>query len=209
MLRLNHDAQVMTKHLAESFVDLRRHRLAAKPLTKLRLDHVKRRFDIAALVIVAQELSEAVLPERRGNETILLVEDEPMVRELSRQFLEEYGYRVLTAANGRDGLEVFQDFPDRIDLIVTDVVMPQMSGRELVEKARQLRPNTQVLYMSGFTDDAIGRHGVIADDFCFIQKPFSPDALARKVREILDSSSAGASDGLPIPRNKPGEELRA
>jgi CheY-like chemotaxis protein len=144
-----------------------------------------------------------------GTETILLVEDEPMVRELAKEVLEEYGYQVMTAANGRAGLQVCQDFPDKIDLIVTDVVMPQMSGRELAEKARSLRPNTQVLYMSGFTDDAIVRHGVIADDFCFIQKPFSPDALAKKVREILDSTSAGASSGLTIPANKASEELRA
>jgi CheY-like chemotaxis protein len=143
-----------------------------------------------------------------GTETILLVEDEPMVRELAREVLEEYGYRVLTAANGRDGLQVCEEFADRIELIVTDVIMPQMSGRELAEKARRLRPDAHVLYMSGFTDDAVVRHGVIADDFCFIQKPFSPDALARKVREILDSPSVGANGGLTIPA-KPSEELRA
>jgi len=121
-----------------------------------------------------------------GNETILLVEDEPMVRALGKEFLEEYGYRVLTAANGREGLQMCHDFAERIDLIITDVVMPQMSGRELAEKAREFRPDARVLFMSGFTDDAVVRHGIVADDVCFIQKPFSPETLARKAREVLD-----------------------
>jgi PAS domain S-box-containing protein len=132
------------------------------------------------------ELAPGLVPG--GNETILLVEDEPMVRDLAKEFLEEYGYHVLTAANGREGLEVCREFNDEIDLIVTDVVMPQMSGRELAEHVRALRPDARVLYMSGFTDDAIVRHGVVADDMCFIQKPFSPDALARKARELLDNN---------------------
>ena len=155
-----------------------------------------------------EESEVALTAQSLGTETVLLVEDEPMVRELAREVLAEYGYRVLTAANGRDGLQVCEEFAGRIELIVTDVVMPQMSGRELAEKARRLRPDAHVLYMSGFTDDAVVRHGVIADDFCFIQKPFSPDALARKVREILDSPSVGANGGLTIPA-KPSEELRA
>ncbi len=141
----------------------------------------------------------------RGNETILIVEDEPMVRDLAREFLEEYGYRVLTAANGNEGLRVCEEFPEKIDLIVTDVVMPQMSGRELAMKARTLRPETLVLYMSGFTDDAVVRHGVIADDFCFIQKPFSPDALARQVRAVLDGEH-GSSDQTHLPvKNRSAE----
>jgi CheY-like chemotaxis protein len=128
-----------------------------------------------------------------GNETILLVEDEPMVRALGKEFLEEYGYRVLTAANGREGLQMCQDFAERIDLIITDVVMPQMSGRELAEKARELRPDARVLFMSGFTDDAVVRHGIVADDVCFIQKPFSPEALARKAREVLEGANGQSS----------------
>jgi len=128
-----------------------------------------------------------------GNETILLVEDEPMVRALGKEFLEEYGYRVLTAGNGREGLQMCQDFAERIDLIITDVVMPQMSGRELAEKARELRPDARVLFMSGFTDDAVVRHGIVADDVCFIQKPFSPEALARKAREVLEGANGQSS----------------
>jgi DNA-binding response OmpR family regulator len=141
---------------------------------------------------------ESAVFTARGNETILLVEDEPMVRDLAREFLEEYGYRVLTAANGKEGLSVCQDYPERIDLIVTDVVMPQMSGRELAEAVRTLRPEARVLYMSGFTDDAIVRHGVIADDLCFIQKPFSPDALAGKVRAVL-SGEHNSAEHLHMP----------
>jgi two-component system cell cycle sensor histidine kinase/response regulator CckA len=143
-----------------------------------------------------------------GSETILLVEDEAMVRELARESLEEFGYRVLTAANGSEGLDVCQSFPEKIDLILTDVVMPQMSGRELAEKARTLRPETQVLYMSGFTDDAVLRHGVIADDLCFVQKPFSPDGLARKVREILDGSLINSCNEPQVPARSQPEESR-
>jgi PAS domain S-box-containing protein len=142
----------------------------------------------------------------RGSETILLVEDEPMVRELAREVLEEYGYRVLTAANGKEGLSVCRDYPEKIDLIVTDVVMPQMSGRELAEKARTLRPDTRVLYMSGFTDDAIVRHGLIADDLCFIQKPFSPDGLASKVRAVLGGEHT-SPDQIQIPVDNRSEEM--
>jgi two-component system, cell cycle sensor histidine kinase and response regulator CckA len=148
---------------------------------------------------VAADDVEGVVANVRGTETILLVEDEPTVRELAKEFLEEYGYRVLAAANGSEGLSVCKEFREKIDLIITDVVMPQMSGRELAEQARILRPETQVLYMSGFTDDAVVRHGVIADDLCFIQKPFSPDALASKAREILDAPHGNGSRTLNIP----------
>jgi len=158
----------------------------------------------AAAEVGASDMS--VVSVARGNETILVVEDEPMVRDLAKEFLEEYGYRVLTAANGKEGLRVCHEFPEKIDLIVTDVVMPQMSGRELAMKARTLRPETRVLYMSGFTDDAVVRHGVSADDLCFIQKPFSPDALARQVRAVLDGEH-GPSDQTHIPVNNRPEEV--
>ena len=116
----------------------------------------------------------------------MLVEDEDSVRELAKEILQEYGYDVLTASHGVEGLKLCRDFPDNIHLLITDVVMPQMSGRELAENVSAIRPETRVLYMSGFTDDAVVRHGVLADDMCFIQKPFSPDALALKVRQLLD-----------------------
>ena len=124
----------------------------------------------------------------RGSETILLVEDEEMVRELSKEILEQYGYSVITAANGKEGLAVCREFKGDIDLMITDVVMPQMSGRQLVESIGSFRPNTRVLFMSGFTDDAVVRHGVLDDGICFIQKPFSPEFLAVKAREVLDGN---------------------
>ncbi len=123
---------------------------------------------------------------QRGSETILLVEDEDMVRELSKEILQEYGYAVITAQNGHEGLRICQEFQGNIDLMITDVVMPKMSGRQLAESIGSSRPGTRVLYMSGFTDDAVVRHGVLDDGVCFIQKPFSPEALAAKAREVLD-----------------------
>ncbi|HEY6803248.1 MAG TPA: PAS domain S-box protein [Pyrinomonadaceae bacterium] len=122
----------------------------------------------------------------RGQETILLVEDEEMVRNLSREILEMNGYRVLTACDGQQAARLCESIDEQIDLMVTDVVMPQMSGRQLSEVVAKQRPEMAVLYMSGYTDDAIVRHGVLDDGMPFLQKPFTPDALARKVRELLE-----------------------
>lgn len=121
-----------------------------------------------------------------GAETILLVEDEEMVRNLTREILEMNGYRVLTARDGEEACRVCESFTEEIHLMVTDVVMPQMSGRELSERVVKQRPDMAVLFMSGYTDDAIVRHGVLDDDMPFLQKPFTPDAFARKVRELLE-----------------------
>lgn len=133
---------------------------------------------------IGEETESVTVPH--GKETILLVEDEEQVRNLSKEILESYGYSVLTAANGSDGLHTGEEFKGRIDLVLTDVIMPQMSGRELINKWKVLRPDSKVLYMSGFTDDAIIHHGVLDDGVFFLQKPFSPDSLAAKVREVLD-----------------------
>jgi PAS domain S-box-containing protein len=138
-----------------------------------------------------------------GHETILLVEDEEIVRALAREILETQGYEVLTATNGEEGLRVCHQFGGRIDLLITDVVMPNMSGRELAENVAGLRPETRILYMSGFTDDAIVRHGVLDDGVSFIQKPFSPDALAMKARSVLD----GAQHFPNTPPSLPGATL--
>ena len=127
--------------------------------------------------------SEAI---RSGTETILLAEDSTAVRLAARQILERFGYTVLEAANGTEALSTAQNGAV-IDLLLTDVVMPEMSGRELVDRFAKLRPNTKVLFMSGYTDDAIVRHGVLRPGTAYLQKPFSPDTLARKVREVLDS----------------------
>lgn len=132
----------------------------------------------------AEETESFAVPH--GKETILLVEDEAQVRNLSKEILELYGYSVLTAANGAAGLQTGEEFQGRIDLVLTDVIMPLMSGRELIDKWKVFRPESKVLYMSGFTDDAIIHHGVLDDGVFFLQKPFSPDSLAAKVREVLD-----------------------
>jgi PAS domain S-box-containing protein len=121
-----------------------------------------------------------------GTETILLVEDESQIREMAFEFLSESGYRVLVASNGMEALTILNEASGPVHLILTDVIMPQMNGRELTECVASLRPETKVLYMSGYTNDAVVRHGVLDSGTSFIQKPFSPDALGRKVREVLD-----------------------
>ena len=123
----------------------------------------------------------------RGAETVLLVEDEEAVRKLGRIALEAQGYTVLVSATGAEALALARLYPDDIHLVVTDVVMPGMGGREVAEKLRAARPTLKVLYVSGYTDDAIVRHGVLAAADAFLHKPFTPLALARKVRAVLDA----------------------
>jgi CheY-like chemotaxis protein len=123
----------------------------------------------------------------RGSETILLVEDEAGVRRLARSVLEERGYTVLEAASGDDAMALVHQHAGRIGLVLTDVVMPGMSGRELVQHLVAARPDLRVLYMSGYTDDAVVHHGVLTASMAFIGKPFPPLALARRVREVLDA----------------------
>ena len=122
----------------------------------------------------------------QGRETILLVEDEGAVRELARDILETSGYAVLEARHGDEALEICERHSGTIHLMLTDVVMPGMNGRELAEQLARLRPETKVLYTSGYTDNAVVLHGVLDGRAVFLQKPFTPDALSRKVREVLD-----------------------
>ena len=122
----------------------------------------------------------------RGSETVLLVEDEAAVRALARAILQHNGYKVLEAASGGEALLICEQCQDQIHLLATDVVMPVMSGRELVEKALPLRPEMKVLFMSGYMDDAIVRHGLVDSIVPFLQKPYTPSTLAKKVREVLD-----------------------
>jgi len=118
---------------------------------------------------------------------VLLVEDEPLVRRFAYRVLREQGYTVLEAANGDDALRVVQEFTgEEIHLLFTDVVMPQMGGKELADQLKLLRPNIKVLFTSGYTDNAIVHHGVLNPGFSFLEKPFSPTDLAYKVREVLD-----------------------
>jgi PAS domain S-box-containing protein len=121
-----------------------------------------------------------------GAETVLLAEDEDRVRALARLALQSSGYTVLEARDGQEALEVCQRHPGPIHLLVTDVVMPRMSGGELADRLAPLRPGLKVLFLSGYADEALLRHGVAQGERAFLQKPFTPAVLARKVREILD-----------------------
>jgi two-component system cell cycle sensor histidine kinase/response regulator CckA len=124
----------------------------------------------------------------RGEETILLVEDEDVLRALLAKFLRLYGYAVLEARHGGEALLICERHQGPIHLMVTDVVMPQMSGRELADRLSPLRPEMQVLYMSGYTDDAMVQYGVADLSVAFLQKPFKPIALARQVHDVLHPS---------------------
>jgi CheY-like chemotaxis protein len=123
----------------------------------------------------------------RGAETVLLVEDEAGLRGLAELALRQQGYTVLTAGSAEDALVVAFASAGPVDLLLTDVVMPGAGGRALAERLRAELPGLRVLYMSGYTDDAVVRHGVASEQVNFLAKPFSPAALARKVREVLDA----------------------
>ncbi len=131
----------------------------------------------------------------RGTETVLLVEDADGLRKLTYMLLEQNGYRVLVAANGAEALQMVQHKPERVDLVLTDVIMPGLNGHALAERLRVLQPGLKVLYMSGYTDHAIAEHGVLESGTNLLHKPFSEDSLIRKLREVLDAS----------PRHIPGE----
>jgi len=123
----------------------------------------------------------------RGSETVLLVEDEASLRSLVRECLETSGYTVVEARHGGEALEIAEREGLPLHLLMTDVVMPEMSGRELAERLGSRRAQLRVLYMSGYTDDAVIRHGVLSQQMAFLQKPFTAATLARKVREVLDA----------------------
>lgn len=122
----------------------------------------------------------------RGTEVVLLVEDEPAVRHLAVRVLHAQGYTVLEAGNGDEALQVIQAHSGVIDLLVTDVVMPEMSGKALADQVVRRYPAIRVLFISGYTDRAIVHHGQLEQDVFFLQKPFTLRALAQKVREVLD-----------------------
>jgi CheY-like chemotaxis protein len=127
----------------------------------------------------------------RGSETILIVEDQEEVRKLTRRLLEARGYRVLVAAGGPEALRLADEAAEPIDLLLTDVVMPGMSGRDVALRLGPARPNMRVLFVSGYTDDSIVHHGVLDPGVAFLQKPFTAESLAQRVREVLDAPRDG------------------
>lgn len=137
--------------------------------------------------VAPSELPPVAAP--RGTETVLLVEDDTQLRALARTILVRHGYAVLDAPNPVEALRISAGFPGKIALLVTDVVMPHMNGRELSRKLLELRPDTKVLYMSGYTDNAIVHNGILDAGVAFLQKPLTPAVFARKVRQVLDGQS--------------------
>lgn len=138
-------------------------------------------------VAAAAHVSSAAVERRRGTGTVLLVEDEAMIRRVVKQSLELQGYQVLAVENGNEAVAMCERLDQAIDLLVTDVVMPIMSGSQLVQRIAPLRPGLRVLYVSGYTDHALIHQGQRAPGTAFLQKLFTPSVLAQKVREVLDS----------------------
>jgi len=133
-----------------------------------------------------EEKKRAFVENLDGSETVLIVEDDDGLRKLALIILKRGGYRVLDAENGEDALRVVEAHDGSIDLLITDVVMPKMGGKEVAERLQSLYPQMKVLYISGYTDDAILHHGILQPGLNFFEKPFTPEELARKVREVLD-----------------------
>jgi PAS domain S-box-containing protein len=148
------------------------------------------RVDDAAVTTVPEEVQ--VAPSSQGKEVVLLVEDEPQVRCIVKEILQLQGYTILEAKDGEEAIEISENYSGSIQLMLTDVIMPRMNGRELFEQLRSLRPEMKVLYMSGYTEGVIARHGTLEEGTTLIQKPFSFEDLTRKVRECLDSSGLKA-----------------
>ena len=140
-----------------------------------------------------------------GSETILLVEDETSVRDLTRRMLEESGYRVLSAASGRDALRLCTTNPEHIDLLVTDVVMPRMRGVEVARRVARIRPSLRVLFMSGYTDNSI--HADVAGSISFLQKPFTLVELLGAVRSALSSEAPRGFPEAELEPQRDEEEL--
>jgi len=146
---------------------------------KVYLSEVKKDADL-------EKKEQTPVDDPGGSETVLIVEDNDLLRNFVQKALQGYGYRVMDAENGEDALRVCKEHDGRIDLMITDVIMPKMGGREAAKRLQPLYPQMKVIYMSGYTDNAIVHHGVLERGLNFLEKPFTPEGLARKAREVLD-----------------------
>ncbi|MBC2694980.1 MAG: response regulator, partial [Desulfobacteraceae bacterium] len=134
-----------------------------------------------------KEKEQTPVDDLGGSETVLIVEDDDNLRKFAQKALRQHGYKLLVAENGEDALKVCKEYDGQIDLMITDVVMPKMGGRETADRLQPLYSQMKVIYMSGYTNNAIVRHGVLAPELNFLEKPFTPKGLAREVRETLDN----------------------
>jgi two-component system cell cycle sensor histidine kinase/response regulator CckA len=148
--------------------------------------------------VTPEETDPNGAPLSPGHETILLAEDAPAVRALARDVLRAQGYTVLEAQHGREALTIGEQHAGPIHLLLTDVVMPEMNGRELAERLASIRPTTPILYMSGYTDNVVVHHGVLDRSAVFLEKPFTPAALVCKVRQVLDTNGGHVAEALSI-----------
>ncbi|HWP43006.1 MAG TPA: ATP-binding protein, partial [Blastocatellia bacterium] len=139
-----------------------------------------------------------------GTETVLLVEDDIQVSKIATQVLSDLGYTVISTSNGKQALEIAGEVERNIDLVITDVVMPQMGGKQLAHELRAIRPNTKLLFMSGYTEGAVVDRGILDSGVSFLTKPFTPAELAGKVRQVLDE---GGRDGTQRPASESGTSL--
>jgi DNA-binding response OmpR family regulator len=144
-----------------------------------------------------------------GTETILVVEDEANLRYLARQFLEKQGYRVIEAADGAVAMQIAVAHEGVIHLLLTDVIMPGMNGRELAQRISEIRPNVKVLYMSGYTENVVGHNGMLDAGVRLLQKPFNLRDLKSKVREVLDASPTPPEVAMQVQTVSPRPAVRA
>lgn len=137
----------------------------------------------------AQRLDERVAASERGSETVLLVEDEASLRQMARHILEQQGYRVLDAGDGAEALRIFEENRRSVDVLLTDIVMPQMNGKELADRLKQQKPELKIVFMSGYTNEVLEQHGIRAGDDNLIQKPFTSQTLGTMLRKKLQTHS--------------------
>ncbi len=137
-----------------------------------------------------EEVAEDEASRSRGCETVMVVEDDARLRRIARQLLEEYGYAVVSCEDGLEALRRLESYDDPVHLILTDVIMPHMGGRELVERVQELRPWIKVLFMSGYTDDEVLDRRIATGGVSFLQKPFTAEFLALAVRNVLDEDGS-------------------